>query len=183
MLNFLFSSYLGYLEHFLHLWYQSHSSSVDRALDNIWRKWVQVPHQAIFILHEVKRASEASEASRSEMVEISRSLQLCMSFPPHIGKKNFFLPPSGTGVIRKCLCVRVSVRLSQRKSAVTFEPGDGYARNFQGCPHSSQVIFGRVTRTPEYSGPGPDPEKWVLREIYLLLGFWAGGDVFYHFGN
>ena len=30
--------------------------------------------------------------SRSEMVEISRSLQLCMSFPPHIGKK-IFLPP------------------------------------------------------------------------------------------
>jgi len=45
------------------------------------------------ILHEVKRASEASEASRSEMVEISRSLQFCMSFLPHIGKKNFFSPP------------------------------------------------------------------------------------------
>ena len=45
------------------------------------------------ILHEVKRASEASEASRSEMVEISRSLQLCMSFPPHIGKKKIFSPP------------------------------------------------------------------------------------------
>ena len=81
------------------------------------------------------------------------------------------------------LSVCVSVCPSQRKSAVTFEPGDGYARNFQGRPHSSQVIFGRVTRTPEYSGPGPDPEKWVLREIYLLLGFWAYGDVSYHFGN
>ena len=46
-----------------------------------------------FILHEVKRASEASEASRSEMVEISRSLQLCMSFPSHIGKNKIFLPP------------------------------------------------------------------------------------------
>ena len=82
-----------------------------------------------------------------------------------------------------CPCVRPSVCPSQRKSAVTFEPGDGYAQNFQGRPHSSQVIFGRVTRTPEYSGPGPDPEKWVLREIYLLLGFWSGGDVSYHFGN
>ena len=82
-----------------------------------------------------------------------------------------------------CLSVCASVCLSQRKSAVTYEPGDGYAPNFQGRPHSSQVIFGRVTRTPEYSGPGWDPEKWVLREIYLLLGFWAGGDVSYHFGN
>ena len=60
------------------------------------------------ILHEVKRASEAS---RSEMVEISHSLQLCMSFPTHIGKKKNFLPPSGTGVIQKCLCVCASVRL------------------------------------------------------------------------
>ena len=65
-----------------------------------------------FILHEVKRASEASEASLSEMLEILRSLQLCMSFPSHIGKKKNFLPPSGTGVIRKCLCVCVSVHLS-----------------------------------------------------------------------
>ena len=36
------------------------------------------------ILHEVKQASEASAASRSEMVENSHSLQLCMSFPTHI---------------------------------------------------------------------------------------------------
>ena len=132
--------------------------------------------------------SEASEASRSEMVEISRSLQLCVSFPPHIGKKNFSPPlvvqgSFGNVCVSVCLSVCASVCLSQRKSAVTFEGGNGYARNFQGRPHSSQVIFGRVTRTPEYSGPGPDPEKWVLREIYLLLGFWAGGDVSYHFGN
>src|SRR5574343_1781389 len=85
------------------------------------------------------------------------------------------------------MCVCVSVRLSvcawPRKSAVTFQRGDGSAQNFQGHSHSSQVIFGRVTRTPDPSGPGPDPEKWVLREIYLLLGFWSGGDVSYHFGN
>ena len=105
------------------------------------------------------------------------------NIPHTYRQKKIFLPPSGRGVIRKCLCVRVSVRPSQRKSAVTFEPGDGYAQNFQGRPHSLQLIFGRVTRTPEYSGPGSDPEKWVLREIYLLLGFWAGGDVSYHFGN
>ena len=104
-------------------------------------------------------------------------------------QKKFSL--SGRGVIRKSLCVRasvrpcvrVSVRLLQIKSAVTFDPGDGSARNFQGRPHSLQVIFGQVTRTPEPSGLGPDLEKWVLREIYLHLGFWSGGDVSYHFGN
>ena len=76
----------------------------------------------------------------------------------------------------------VSVRLSQIKSAVTFEPGDGYARNFQGRPHSLQVIFGRVTRTPEYSGPGSKPEKMgftgnlspprVLGRRGRVLPFW-----------
>ena len=90
---------------------------------------LQVGHTVI--LHEVKRASEASEASRSEMVEISRSLQLCMSFLPHIGKKNFFSPLVVQGSFGN---VCVSVRPSQRKSAVTFEPGNGYARNFQGRP-------------------------------------------------
>ena len=81
------------------------------------------------------------------------------------------------------LCVCRSVHLSQRKSAVTFEPGGGSAQNFQGRPHSLQVIFGQVTRIPEDSRPDPDPEKWVLRDIYLLLGFWAVGDVSFHFGN
>ena len=52
-----------------------------------------LPATQPIILHEVKRASEASEASRSEMVEISRSLQLCMSFPPTYRQKKFFLPP------------------------------------------------------------------------------------------
>ena len=47
---------------------------------------------------------------------------------------------SGTQVIRFCLCVCPSVRL--QKSAVTFEPLDGSAQNFQGPPNSSQVIFG-----------------------------------------
>ena len=115
------------------------------------------------ILHEVKRASEASEASRSEMVEISHSLQLCITFPTHIGKK-FFLPPivvqGSFGHV--CLCVCASVCLcvcpSPRKSALTFEPGNGSARKFQGRPYSRRVIFGRVTRTPDPSGPGPDPE-------------------------
>ena len=35
MLNFLFSSYLGYLEHFLQYWYQCNRSSVDRAMDSL----------------------------------------------------------------------------------------------------------------------------------------------------
>ena len=58
---------------------------------------------------------------------------------------------SGTEVIRFCaVCLGVcpSVRLSLRKSAVTFEPLDGTAQNFQGPLNSSQVIFGRVTQTP-----------------------------------
>ena len=80
------------------------------------------------------------------------------------------------------LCVCASVRLSQRKSAVTFEPADGSARNFQGRPHSSQVIFGRVNQTPRPTGSGPDPEKWGFRQIYLLPGFWSEGVVSYLFG-
>ena len=47
---------------------------------------------ASLILHEVKQASEASAASRSEMVEISHSLQLCITFPTHICEK-IFCPP------------------------------------------------------------------------------------------
>ena len=141
------------------------------------------------------------------MVEISRSLQLCMSFPPHIGKKNFFSPPSGTGVIRKCLCVCASVRLSvcpsvhlsicpsvrlsicpsvrlwPQKSTITFERDVGSTRNFLQRPHSRRVIFGRVTRTPGLNGSGPDPGKRGIREIYLPRGFRAGGDMSYHFGN
>ena len=74
-----------------------------------------------------------------------------------------------------CPCVRASVRPSLRKSAVTFEPLDGSARNFQGPLNSSQLIFGRVTRTPGPAGSGPDPEKAGFRQIYLLRGFWGRG--------
>ena len=101
--------------------------------------------------------------SRSEMVEISHSLQLCITFPTHIGKKKIFTPHSGAGVIRACVSVRLSVCAWPRKSAVTFERGDGSARNFQGRPYSRRVIFGRVTRTPDpsESGPGSIPELCV----------------------
>ena len=109
-----------------------------------------------------------------------------MSFPTHIGKK-IFLPPSGTGVIQKCLCVCPSVRLSvcpsPRKSAITFERDVGSARNFRQRPHTWRVIFGRVTRTPGPNRSGPDPEKRGLREIYLLRGFRAGGVVSHLFGK
>ena len=81
-----------------------------------------------------------------------------------------------------CVSVCLCVCASPRKSALTFEGGDGSARNFQGPPNSSQVIFGRVTRTPGPSGSGPDPEKWGLRQIYLLRGFVAGEVVSYLFG-
>ena len=81
------------------------------------------------------------------------------------------------------LSVCPSVRLSPLESAITFERVCRSAPNFQGRPNSSQVIFGRVTRNPDFSGSGPDPEKWVLRQIYLLRGFRAGGVVLHLFGN
>ena len=102
------------------------------------------------------------------------------NFPHTYVKK--ISPPSGTEGIQKCQSVRLSICLSPRKSALTFEGGNGSARNFQGPPNSLQVIFGGVTRTPGPSGSGPDPEKWGLRQIYLLRGFEAGGVVSYLFG-
>ena len=45
-----------------------------------------------------------------------------------------------------CLSVCPSVRLSPQKSAVTFDPLDRSARNFQGPLTSWQVIFGRVMK-------------------------------------
>ena len=47
--------------------------------------------------------------------------------------------------------------------------------NFQGHPNSLQVIFGQAVWTPGPSGSGPDPEKWVFCQIYLLQGFWGRG--------
>ena len=39
-----------------------------------------------------------------------------------------------------------------------------------------------MTQTPRLTGSGPDPKKWVLREIYLLPGFSSEGVVSYLFG-
>ena len=64
------------------------------------------------------------------------------------------------------------MRLSLRKSAVTFEPLDGSAQNFQGPLYSSQLIFVRVTRTPGPAGSGPDPEN---AKSISSGGFGAGG--------
>ena len=97
-------------------------------------------------------------------------------------KKKISLWYRGDSFLSVCLCVCVSVRLSLRKSAVTFEPLDGSARNFQGPLNSSQLIFGRVTRTPGPAGSGPDPEKAGFRQIYLLRGFWGRGVVSHLFG-
>ena len=105
------------------------------------------------------------------------------NFPHTYRQKIFFTPHSGSGVIRSCVSVRLCVCASARKSAVTFQPGNGSARNFRGRPYSGRVIFGRVTRTPGPSGLGPDPEKWGLREIYLLRGFRAVGVVSHLFGK
>ena len=66
--------------------------------------------------------------------------------------------------------------------SITFFPVDWSAQNFQGHLNSLQVIFWWVTWTPGPSGSGPDPEKWVLREIYLLPGFSSEGVVSYLFG-
>ena len=94
--------------------------------------------------------SEASEASRSEMVEISRSLQLCMSFPPHIGKKFFFLPPSGTGVIRKCLSVCASVCLSvPAKKRNNFWTGRRIGSKFSAAPTHQESNFWAGNLDPE----------------------------------
>ena len=60
-----------------------------------------------------------------------------------------------------CLCDCPSGCLPLRKSAITFDPLEGSARNFQGSLTSSQVIFGRVTWTPGPSGSGPGPKKGV----------------------
>ena len=75
-------------------------------------------------------------------------------------------------MIRFCPCVCVSVCLSLQKSAATFEPLDGLAQNFQGPLNSSQLIFGRVTRTPRPAGSGPDPEN---AKSISSGGFGAGG--------
>ena len=61
--------------------------------------------------------------------------------------------------------VRPSNRPSPQKSAVTFDSLDRPARNFQGPLNSSQVTFGRVTRTP----------KRGFLQIYLLRGFGGRG--------
>ena len=81
-----------------------------------------------------------------------------------------------------CPCVCVSVCPSLRKSAVTFEPLDGSAQNFQGALNSSRVIFGRVTWTPGPPGSSPRPGKAGFRQIYLLRGFWGRGVVSHLFG-
>ncbi len=70
-------------------------------------------------------------------------------------------------------CDRVSVCLSLLKSALSLEPFDGSAPNFQGPLISLQVIFGRVTQTPRPSGSGLDPKKEGFYQIYLLGGFWG----------
>ena len=89
--------------------------------------------------------------------------------PPHThAKKNF---PYGTEVIHfcvsVCLCVCMSVCLSvcvsPLQSQITFGMFVGWETNFQSLLNSSQVIFGRVTRTPGPSlrGQARTPKKGV----------------------
>ena len=81
-----------------------------------------------------------------------------------------------------CPSVCLSVCATPQKSCITFPSLELSSPNFQGHLNSSQVIFGRVIPTTGPSGSGPDPEKWGLRQIYLLRGFEAGGVVSYLFG-
>ena len=62
-------------------------------------------------------------------------------------KSHYLLTPMS---VRLCVCV--SVRVSPRKSAATFEPMDGSAQTFQGPLNSLQVIFGRVSAKSISSG-------------------------------
>ena len=67
------------------------------------------------------------------------------------------------------------VCVSPLQSQLTFDMLVGSARNFQGLLNSSQVIFGRVTRTPGPLGSGPDPKKRVSAESISSEGFGVGG--------
>ena len=74
-----------------------------------------------------------------------------------------------------CPSVHLSVCPSQRKSAITFEPLDWQAQNFQDPLTSSQIIFGRVTQTPRPSGSSPDPKKGVSGKSISSGDFGAWG--------
>ena len=71
------------------------------------------------------------------------------------------------------MSVRPCVRVSLRKSAITFEQLNGLARNFQDPLNSLKVIFVRVARTRRSAESGRDPKKAGFRQIYLLRGFWG----------
>jgi hypothetical protein len=83
----------------------------------------------------------------------------------------------------KCVSVCPSVRLSPQQGEITFDPMVRSQPNFQGQLKALQVIFGQVTWTPRPSGSGPNPEKGLFRQIYLLPGFRGRGVVSYLFGN
>jgi len=79
---------------------------------------------------------------------------------------------------KKFLCAHLSLR----KRSIIFDLSNGLEQNFQGHLNSLQVIFGWVIWTPGPSGLGPNLEKWTLRQIYLLLGFWSSGVGLHLFG-
>ena len=82
-----------------------------------------------------------------------------------------------------CLSVCLSVRLWPLQFEITFDPMARLWSNFQGPLISLQVIFGPLIWTPRPSGSGPDPEKCVFCQIYLLPGYWGRGVVSYLLGN
>ena len=116
------------------------------------------------------------------MVEILQGLKF--PIPPCIKKFKKKIFPSGCrGIQNVCLSVCLSVRLSPQQGEITFDPMVRSQPNFQGQLKALQVIFGQVTWTPRLLGSGPNPEKGLFRQIYLLPGFWGSGVVSYLYGT
>ena len=133
----------------------------------------------LFVLHEVKRASEASEASRSELVEISHGLQLWITSPTHICKKKNFYPFRAQGsFVNVCPSFRPSVGPSVRpsvsaKKCFNFLTGQRKGLKFSGTPQLIGSNFWAGDPDPWAFRYGPGPGKgpflpnlsppWVLK--------------------
>ena len=92
---------------------------------SIWRvQSVQKTRKCEFAYMEL--IANLVNPSRSEIVDIQK-----------------FFPSWNRGCRKICVCVsmRLCVRASLQKSAITFEGDNGSLPNFQECPNSLQVIF------------------------------------------
>ena len=114
------------------------------------------------------RSCECSLTCRNKCL---KKKQLCMSFPPHIGKK-IFLPPlwyRGHSEMSVRLCVCASVHLSvPAKKRNNFWTGCRISLKFSGVSeHSWRVIFGWVARAP---GPNGVYGKFISSMGFGLAG-------------